>query len=79
MVTEETNGLPENFREEGIAQIGDGRVANVVDFGDSQVLGYSLGKEYDEQGEGKDRPDIVNALWKEVVQVNGVVVPREGN
>ena len=79
VIAKEADGLPKNFREDGIAQIGDGSVAHAVDFGGSQVLGDSLCKEDGQKSKSENRPDVVDARRKEIVQIDGVAAPGKGH
>ena len=79
MIAEKTDGLAENFREERVAQVSDGAKAGMIDLGSTQVFRDCFCDIHKNEGKGKDGPNVVDARWEEVIQVDSATAPGNGN
>jgi hypothetical protein len=70
---EETDRLLHDFHVNAIAQIGDAGEADVLDQSAAEIFRKGLHQENEEQREGEDGPDMVDAGGDEVVHVHDAV------
>src|SRR6266436_8155934 len=61
VVLKKPDGLANDFRVDLVAQVGDGGMTGVLDFGYAKIFGYALGNEKHNEGEAENRPNVVNA------------------
>src|SRR5947208_10913943 len=71
MMLKESDGLANDFGIDLIAQIGDGRMTRVLNFRDTEIFGNAFGDEKHDEGEAKNRPDVVKARGEEFVEIDG--------
>src|SRR5579864_1882805 len=76
MVLEKTDGLPDNPCINLISQIGDTRNSRVLHQNVAQVFRDSFPDKHSQDGDREQRPDTMNLVGKEGVQVDWLV--REG-
>ena len=77
MFLEEGGGAAQHGIVNVIAQVGDHAEAAVIHQVGAGIVAYSLQRGGDDQGEGNDRPVIVQAVRDDVLQVKDVM--RAGN
>ncbi len=71
VVLEEPNRLTNDFRIDLVAQIGDGGVANVLNFSYAKVFRDAFGNVKHNEGQAENSPNVVNVGRKELIQING--------
>ena len=75
---EELGALFQDLFEDGVAQVGDGREADIVDEVIAEVVAEPLGEEDGDDGEGHQAGHVVDGDGNDLVEVDGAVEEGDG-
>ncbi len=71
VMLEKSDGLTDDFCVDVIAQVGDGRVPGVLNFGYAEIFGDAFENENHHERDAEDGPHMVNARREKLIEVDG--------
>jgi hypothetical protein len=76
-VLKKTNRLAEYVGINPVSQIGDGSETGILNLRGAKVFSQGFAKKENEQGDCEDRPDVMDASRKKIIEIENVAIPRK--
>jgi hypothetical protein len=73
-----TNWLAQYVGINVVSQIGDGSETGILNLRSANVFGHGFAKKENDQGNGEDRPNVLDAGWKKIIEIENLAIPRKG-